>query len=111
MTTCFVYGTLKPGECRWLAIADYVASPVFPDSIDGTLYDTGYGWPAAVVGDEGMVPGYTVPILDEALDILDQIEGVPSLFERHLVQTHGGLWAWVYHWPHDTEGMERIKSW
>jgi Gamma-glutamyl cyclotransferase, AIG2-like len=47
----FVYGTLMPGRLRWpLVAADVVRQR--PSAVRGTLYDTGRGYPALVVGVE-----------------------------------------------------------
>ena len=43
----FVYGTLLPGEERWELLEPFVVGPGSPDSVAGTLYDTGEGYPAA----------------------------------------------------------------
>lgn len=51
MEHVFVYGTLKPGEVRWPILAPFVMHPTAGGgeaSVCGKLFDTGYGWPAAV---------------------------------------------------------------
>lgn len=125
MTFVFVYGTLAPGQPRWPALQQYtLAAPPFGDylccyrdSIGATLYDTGYGWPAAVIDDHmgNLVPGFSVELdrrhEEEALLTLDRIEGSPHLFERRTVRTDANIQAWVYHWPHPTAGFTKIASW
>ncbi len=48
VTTLFVYGTLQPGAVRWHYLEPFVADAGTPDSVDGQLFDTGCGYPAAV---------------------------------------------------------------
>lgn len=69
LTTVFTYGTLMPGHLRWGLIAPF-ASSHRPAHVDGQLFDTGRGWPAAcfaaplgaepVAGDH-VAPGATIP--------------------------------------------------
>src|SRR6185295_7476071 len=55
----FVYGTLRPGDVRWPLLAPYVADDGVPDSVDGRVYDTGRGYPAAVFDESGTIVGRT----------------------------------------------------
>ena len=41
MTGLFVYGTLRPGEARWLHLEPYVVGEGIEASVPGELYDTG----------------------------------------------------------------------
>jgi len=117
MSKCFVYGTLKPGDVNWSALAPYCSGKPIPDTIRGTLYDTGWSWPAAVVDEnaERQIPGFTVHLCrdmeEEALEVLDRIEGTPTLFERSTTTTGNGNDVWVYHWPHETIGFDQIEAW
>ena len=84
----FVYGTLKPGDVRWPVLAPFVAGEPIPASIDGTLVDPGYGWPALVL-ESGTVTGYLVKLAEdsreEAWRTLDAVEGADladPLFRR-----------------------------
>jgi gamma-glutamylcyclotransferase (GGCT)/AIG2-like uncharacterized protein YtfP len=115
-TRIFVYGTLKPGQSRW-HILQPLADGDSSGWARGQLFDTGYGWPAAVfdeaVGDP--VPGVVVAISPEsisrALETLDAVEGVADgLFRRILVDVNGRP-CWAYHWPGSTTGFNRIARW
>jgi gamma-glutamylcyclotransferase (GGCT)/AIG2-like uncharacterized protein YtfP len=85
--------------------------------VPGTLYDSGNGWPVADFADRGHdVPGALVDLdpadLDDALALLDVIEGtVAGLLRRIVVTTRDGVSAWSYHWPGSTAGMRRIERW
>jgi hypothetical protein len=68
----FVYGTLQPGRLRWPLLAPF-ASGHRPAAVRGLLYDSGNGWPVAVLDPVGgEVPGVLVDLvadrLAEALD-------------------------------------------
>lgn len=112
----FVYGTLMPGHGRWPALAPWVEGAPRPDSITGALYDTGYGWPAAVIGPGEAIPGVTVALdaqsLPAALSTLDEIEGTRhGLFSRVRLITANGVAAWGYHWEGGTTGFTAINRW
>jgi gamma-glutamylcyclotransferase (GGCT)/AIG2-like uncharacterized protein YtfP len=113
----FVYGTLQPGRLRWPLLEPFAIGNTAA-SVPGVLYDSGNGWPVAVFGGDptGDVPGVLVDLdpdrLDDALELLDRIEGVVTdLLRRVVVTTTDQAAAWAYHWPGSTAGMRRIKSW
>jgi gamma-glutamylcyclotransferase (GGCT)/AIG2-like uncharacterized protein YtfP len=112
----FVYGTLQPGRLRWPFLAPF-ATGSRPATVAGILYDTGNGWPVAVFDTpDGDVPGTLVDLdphrVEEALAVLDRIEGVVTdLLRRVVVTTTDGVTAWSYHWPATTTGMRRIARW
>ena len=98
----FVYGTLLPGEERWELLEPFVVGAGSPDSVAGTLYDTGEGYPAAsfeagdrrVVGQVFQLDGGR---LDEALELLDEVEdAVLGIYRRVRVVTDAGLDVWTY---------------
>ena len=95
----FVYGTLMPGRLRWPHVADDVASQR-PATVAGTVYDTGFGYPALVLGGAGRVEGWLLgfdgPGADAVLDRLDEVEG-PS-YRRVPVTTEDGTAAVTYEW-------------
>jgi gamma-glutamylcyclotransferase (GGCT)/AIG2-like uncharacterized protein YtfP len=97
-----VYGTLLPGEERWELLEPFVAGPGSPDSVAGTLYDTGEGYPAASfeAGDRrvvGQVFQLDAGRLSEALELLDEVEdAVLGLYRRVRVVTDTGLDVWTY---------------
>ena len=62
------------------------------------------------------LPGVLVDLdpaaLDDALALLDVIEGtVAGLLRRIVVTTTDGVQAWAYHWPGPTTAMRRIERW
>lgn len=103
----FVYGTLRPGEPRWPLVEDAVVRTE-PAEVRGTLWDTGKGYPAAVFGTKGSVPGDVVWIDPErwrgVIDWLDRIEGEGTLYRRVVVDTSAGT-AVSYEWLGETEGL------
>jgi gamma-glutamylcyclotransferase (GGCT)/AIG2-like uncharacterized protein YtfP len=98
----FVYGTLLPGEERWPILEQFVVGAGAPDWVAGTLYDTGEGYPAASfeAGSSrvlGQVFRLDAARLDEALDVLDEVEdAVLGLYRRVRVVTGAGSTVWTY---------------
>jgi len=97
----FAYGTLQPGESRWGAIKDLVAS-TGKDRVTGRKVDTGFGFPG-LVQDPGAFAGGTLlyPKAESYRHLLvqlDRIEGHPDLFTRQLHRLASGTLAWVYGW-------------
>lgn len=116
ITHLLVYGTLMPGRGRWPALAPWTSGGPVPDSVSGRLFDTGYGWPAAVIGDGGTIPGFTVPLTSQtlaaALDALDRIEGTDhGLFQRISTFSGSRVPVWVYDWTGPTEQLVPIDRW
>ena len=92
-------------------------NPESKASASGQLFDTGYGWPAAVfgVGASDVVPGVVVTVdpecVDKALTTLDAVEGVGSgLFRRALIEVQGHP-CWAYQWAGPTSNFRRIALW
>lgn len=84
----FVYGTLrKHGENHHvLKDAKCVIETAW---IRGTLYDTGFGYPAFTFAPSGNVYGEVYEVDDEGLSCLDELEGyvadrADNLYERYL---------------------------
>jgi gamma-glutamylcyclotransferase (GGCT)/AIG2-like uncharacterized protein YtfP len=97
----FVYGTLRPGEVRWPFLEPFVVDDGHDDSVVGTVFDTGLGYPAAVFGGESRILGRVYQLrddrVDEALAVLDDVEAaVAGLYRRVVVDTSGGHRAWTY---------------
>lgn len=98
----FVYGTLRPGDVRWSFLEPYAADEGVDDTVAGTVYDTGLGYPAAIFGGgDGTIAGRTYRLhehlLDEALAVLDEEEDtVEGLYRRVAVTTDRGVAAWAY---------------
>ncbi len=81
-----VYGTLMAGERneRWAADA----LDRRPCVLRGTLYDTGWGYPAFVPdADGGEVRAELLTVTAETLARTDELEGYPRLYRRDTVQT------------------------
>jgi gamma-glutamylcyclotransferase (GGCT)/AIG2-like uncharacterized protein YtfP len=101
ITHLFVYGTLRPGQQRWPFLEPFVMDEGRDESVVGTLYDTGNGYPAAKFDRPGKIFGRVYPLnidrLDVALTLLDEVEGaVIDLFRRVAITTSTGLEAWAY---------------
>jgi len=118
-TLIFVYGTLKPGQHRWPVLASFgnQSDGARSARARGALFDTGYGWPAAVFdgGAAAEVPGVVVSMraemLHEALATLDEVEGVAGgLFQRVVIDVDGQS-CWAYHWPGATVAFRQIERW
>ena len=107
ITHLFVYGTLRPGQQRWPFLAPFVMDDGNDDSVSGALYDTGNGYPAARFDRDGSIHGrvYSLRVdrLDEALQLLDDVEGaVVDLFRRVAITTSAGVEAWAYQYCGET---------
>jgi gamma-glutamylcyclotransferase (GGCT)/AIG2-like uncharacterized protein YtfP len=101
ITDLFVYGTLRPGQLRWPFLEPFVTDEGHDESVAGTLYDTGHGYPAARFEGSGTIRGRIFALrherLSEALAVLDEVEGaVLDLFDRVAVTTVSGREAWAY---------------
>jgi gamma-glutamylcyclotransferase (GGCT)/AIG2-like uncharacterized protein YtfP len=95
----FVYGTLRPGEERWVHLAPYVVGDGLDTTVAGDVYDTGLHYPAARFGGAGRIVGrvYELTDLSNALAHLDDVEGaVRGLYRRVTVVTETGDTAWAY---------------
>lgn len=100
-THLFVYGTLRPGDVRWHLLQPFAANAGVDDHTAGQVFDTGLDYPAAIFGDTGTIYGRTYVLrpdrLDEALQLLDEVEGaVAGLYRRVQVTTGTGIVAWAY---------------
>jgi gamma-glutamylcyclotransferase (GGCT)/AIG2-like uncharacterized protein YtfP len=105
MRWLFVYGTLMPGRLRWRLIADDVVRQR-PSAVPGTLYDTGLGYPALVVGGDGWVPGWLLGFSDRAPAVLAQLDGVEGpQYRRTDVTTVDGVAALTYAYIGDPAGF------
>ena len=99
----FVYGTLKAGGEFHGALSG--ARFLGARSLTGfRLYDTGFGYPAAVAG-PGILHGEVYEVPEATLGILDAVEGAPDLFRRIDVD---GLWVYVWAGPIQEETFRPI---
>jgi gamma-glutamylcyclotransferase (GGCT)/AIG2-like uncharacterized protein YtfP len=107
ITHLFVYGTLRPGQQRWPFLEPYVVDEGHDATVTGALYDTGNNYPAARFDRAGTIHGRVFPLhvkrLDEALELLDEVEGaVIDLFRRVAVTTSTDIEAWAYDYCGET---------
>ena len=77
-----VYGTLMSGERNHRFCRNAVS--ITSCSIIGTLYDTGYGFPAFVPEGDGTVKAELIEIPIEDWAAVDGLEGYPRLYDRQL---------------------------
>ena len=107
-----VYGTLMSGERNHRFCRNAVS--VTPCTVTGTLYDTGYGFPAFMPEGDGVVKAelIEIPLADWA-DV-DRLEGYPRLYDRQLLQAtlaYGSeATGWVYIMTELPEQAKVIES-
>lgn len=123
----FVYGTLLPGHLRWPMLAP-LATATRRATCAGHLWDTGWGWPAAVFRETpDRVPGVVVDLdgagraLRDLMAELDAMEGIsspPDLvsdpYERVVVAAHsdhGVEQVLAYHATRVEPTWRRIERW
>ena len=75
-----VYGTLMSGERNHRFCRNAVC--ITPCTVTGSLYDTGYGFPAFVPEGENMVAAELIEIPFEDWEAVDRLEGYPRLYDR-----------------------------
>ena len=107
-----VYGTLMSGERNHRFCRNAVS--ITPCTVTGTLYDTGYGFPAFMPEGDGVVKAelIEIPLADWA-DV-DRLEGYPRLYDRQLSQATladgGEATGWVYIMTELPEQAKVIES-
>jgi len=93
-----VYGTLMTGERNHRFCRNAVS--IRPCTIQGTLYDTCWGFPAFVPGENGTVKAELIELPIADWPAMDQLEGYPRLYDRRQVPATladgGTVEAWVY---------------
>ena len=77
-----VYGTLMSGESNHRFCQNAVS--ITPCSVTGTLYDTGYGYPAFQPQGESTVKAELIEIPFEDWEAVDRLEGYPRFYDRQL---------------------------
>jgi gamma-glutamylcyclotransferase (GGCT)/AIG2-like uncharacterized protein YtfP len=97
----FVYGLLQPGGPSWPLVAPHTAGEPRRAAVDGTVYDTGLGYPALRPGTGGHAPGWVVPVRDPMglLPTLDAYEGPQYRRERLMTGPDGPVWSYVWAGP------------
>ena len=107
-----VYGTLMSGERNHRFCRNAVS--VTSCTVTGTLYDTGYGFPAFVPEGNTIVKAelIEIPLADWA-DV-DRLEGYPRLYDRQLLQATladgSEATGWVYIMTELPEQAKVIES-
>jgi len=110
MRWLFVYGTLMPGRLRWPLIADDVVRQR-PCTVAGTLYDTGLGYPALVVGGDRRVPGWLLGLSQRAPAVLEHLDAVEGpRYRRTDVTTLDGVRALTYAFVGDSAGFTLLDG-
>lgn len=93
----FVYGTLLKGEYneRFALNAKREAA-----SVVGTLYHTGWSFPAFVKEGSTIVKGELLTVDDEGFKSMDRLEGYPRFYRREEIEVKKDSGektkAWVY---------------
>ena len=106
------YGTLRSGECNERFCRNAISRR--SATISGSLYDTGWGFPAFVPKGKTKVSVelIEIPIRDWA-DV-DRLEGYPRLYDRMLVPATladgSTVEAWIYTMNHLPETAKVIVS-
>jgi len=111
MPKVFVYGTLKKGYRNHPLLHGYGerSELLAEDSCEGVLYNTPYGFPAAVKG-MGVIVGEVYEVTPETLKRLDRLEGHPQMYTRTEVKLDSGTKAFVYFWNGDPENYNGVKD-
>ena len=107
-----VYGTLMSGERNHRFCRNAVN--ITPCTITGTLYDTGYGFPAFVPEDENTVAAELIEIPFEDWEAVDRLEGYPRLYDRLMfpakLEDGSEVSGWVYVMHNLPEMAQIIES-
>ena len=107
-----VYGTLMSGESNHRFCRNAVN--ITPCTITGTLYDTGYGFPAFVPEGENTVTAELIEIPFEDWEAVDRLEGYPRLYDRLMfpakLEDGSEVSGWVYVMHNLPEMAQVIES-
>lgn len=108
----FVYGSSMPGMSRYDAIGRFVVRSA-RDSVQGSLYDSGLGYPLARFDGDAVVRGFVLWLdpstAEQALVEMTRVES--GLFAPVRVRTATGVTATAYQWIGGTDGFPRIDAW
>ena len=110
-----VYGTLMSGESNHRFCRNAVN--ITPCTITGTLYDTGYGFPAFVPEGENTVAAELIEIPFEDWEAVDRLEGYPRLYDRLMFPakladgTDTTGWVYVMHTLPEMAQVIESGSW
>ena len=94
MNKVFVYGTLKRGHGNH----HFLRGQTFlgEDVIKGKMFSLGAFPCVSMATQEQTIHGEVYEVDDNSLARMDRLEGHPTFYKRELVQTGGGVAAWVY---------------
>ena len=112
----FVYGTLKKGFRNHDRFCGNAIS-IELATVNGRLYDTGWGFPAMQLSDnpDDIVHGEIITIPEADLPAIDRLEGVPRLYQRveiRAVSEDGTKsTAYCYVMEHLPPGAIRKEGW
>lgn len=106
--TLFVYGLLQPGQPSWQLLADAATGPPQRATVDGTVLDTGRGYPGLVRAPGPGAPGWVVPVAPSVLARLDVYEG--PAYRRVRLATRSGTACWAYLWDAPTRGLRVLPG-
>jgi gamma-glutamylcyclotransferase (GGCT)/AIG2-like uncharacterized protein YtfP len=94
-----------PGRLRWPLIADDVMRQR-ASAVAGTLYDTGLGYPALVLGGDRRVMGWLLGLSERAPTVLEHLDAVEGpRYRRTAVTTLDGVRAVTYAYVGDPAGF------
>ncbi|SES09344.1 gamma-glutamylcyclotransferase family protein [Actinokineospora terrae] len=103
-STLFTYGTLRPGDTHWHLLAPHANGAPLDAHLNGSLYDTGHGYPALALGIGPGIHGSVVPLVPGTdLTEIDEYEG--ENYTRVRVVLTDGTLAWTYVWTAPVAGM------
>ena len=108
MINLFVYGTLKKGFRNDFGFS---RSPIKFDKIKGKMYKVpggDYSFPALILDEEGIVEGEIHQVSEEAMEIIDRIEG--SMYKKVPVMTESGQECTVYAWALGKKYLENYSK-
>lgn len=78
-----VYGTLMSGECNHCFCQNAIS--ISPCSVTGTIYDTGFGYPAFVPEGNFKIQAELIVIPEEDWQPIDQLEEYPDVYDRQII--------------------------
>ena len=108
-----------PGRLRWPHLQPF-ATAHRAAAVPGRLFDSGNGWPVAVLdgspAHDTMVPGVLVDVdparLDACLELIDEVEDTATdELRRVRVTTTRGDVAWAYHFTRPVAALTPIEDW
>lgn len=106
------YGTLMTGEHNHHLVRS--ANRIMPCTIKGTLFDTGFGFPAFTQDGDTPVKAEFIRIPRSKWDAVDRLEGYPDLYTRRFIVAKladgSSVGGWVYIMNNLPPQAEVIKS-